>query len=616
MSLSREAQLASRDAPGGDFPAAVRRQLAKLLASRSFPANSRPAQFLSFVVEEALAGRTDGIKETSLAIQVFRRSSSFDPRIDSIVRVEAHHLRKRLRDYYASEGASDEIVFDLPVGSYVPSFVPRQSRLKPRRSWKSIAAVAVFLLGLAGAALWFLYANPPRRTVAVLPFKNLGGPENENLTLGLTEDLTTRLARLPQIRVTSRTSATEAQSRTGDIRQIGKLLSVGAVVEGSVWREAGRLRFNAQLIDTATGYHRWSEAFDRSAADPIQAEAEVTALIASAIARNLGADTPAAAAKAHTPHPEARRLFWEARHLRRQASTDSRAQATAVLERAVALDPAYLDAWAALASVSLTRTFHGEAPFDQTAAQTRAAASRTIELDPSNPDGLVALAQLEWLQDRNWSAAELRLRRAIELNPSSATARGWLATGLVTRGRFDEALRELSLASSISPISYVVSNDIATTLYCARRYDQAVRQARRTLEVNPQFTPARIVIGACHAAQRRYSDAMDEFQRVVEQGGRPLVLARLGNALARAGRREQALAILNEHLQASASREHTSVQTAMIHIGLGDSESALRHLEAAFAKHETDLNYVAVDPVFDPLRSDPRFLALNLRIGL
>jgi TolB-like protein/Tfp pilus assembly protein PilF len=613
--------IGSSSAAGEPSADLVRQELASLLSSRWFPGGSRSAQFLQFVVEEKLAGRMGAIKETSLALQLFHRKPSFDPRIDSVVRVEGHHVRRRLREYYASEGARSAVVVDLPVGSYVPVFRARQAaadsveagRPASRRRVAAASLAAVALAGVGWLGLHLARTGASDMSIAVLPFQSLGDPDSDALCQGLTEDVTTQLARQPQLRVAARTSA--SQIPASDVRQIGNRLSVRSVLEGSVRREGGRLRFTAQLIDATTGYHTWSEAFDRDAADAFAAEADVTGLIVAAVSRSL-TGSEAVRAAAHVPDPEARRLFWEARYARGQGGAEGRAKAAGLLEQAVRKDSAYVDAWAALASISLLRTFNQEGPFEELALKTRSAASKAVELDSGNTDGLVALAEMEWLQDRNWNAAERRLRLALELNPSSAPARGWLATGLVSRGRFDEALKELDRAAAINPLSYLVSNDRSTALYCARRWREAVRQARRTLEVNPKFFYARVVIGACQAGNGNLGEAVREFRQASADGGREAALARLGNALARAGQRPEALAILKEYQELVSKGENVAVQLAYVRVGLGDREGALDSLETAFTRRQTDLNYMAVDAVFDPLRGNPRFEALKRNLGL
>jgi tetratricopeptide (TPR) repeat protein len=307
-------------------------------------------------------------------------------------------------------------------------------------------------------------------------------------------------------------------------------------------------------------------------------------------------------------------LFWRARYLRRQGAQGTWQKAAELLEQAVRVDPRYAQAWSALASTQAARIFHTGAALDPLAAQARLAAEKTLALDPADPNALLALAQLEWIGARNWPAAERQFRLVVERNPGFAAGHGWFATALMARGRFDEALAELARASRLDPYSYLVSNDEATILYCARRYGQAIARARKTIEIEPQFIYARVVLGACESARGRYAEALREFQPVLERS-RLDVLGRMGHALARSGRRGEAEALLRE-LESEGAQGNSRVQAAFVRAGLGDSAGALDDLEAAFARRETDLNYLAVEPVLAPLHAEPRFQALRKRMGL
>ncbi len=611
--------------PGAEPPVElVRQQLGKILGSRRFSRTARHQQFLRFVVEETLEGRSAEIKETSVAIQVFGRKSTYDPAVDSIVRVEARNVRNRLREYYLEEGQDDEVVIELPVGGYVPVFRGRGRALAgpaeplAQRRYRRLIVSGVIAaeVGLLGLVAWYL-ANPrpTKNSVAVLPIQNLGGAEIESLCQGFTEDLTTELARLPQLHVTARTSAARFSGKGGDLREIARQLGVRHVLEGSIRKEGGRIRVTAQLIDARSGYHVWSESFDREAADALAAEAEVNRLIVTGVGRKLGIQDLSAASPTHLPPGEARELFWRARYLRRANDVEGWERAAALLGEAVRADPLYAQAWSALASVQSARAFHNMGRFDELAEQTRRAAARALELDARNPEAQLAYAQMEWLQERNWNAAERRFRFTLEQNPSFAPAHGWFATALLARGQFDEALDELARAVSLNPLPYVVSNDEATILYCARRYDKAIARARKTLQVNPRFAFARIIVGACESARGRNAEAIREFRAALEDMRDP-VLGRLGHALARSGQRDEAETLLKE-LEAGATESGSGrVQAAFVRIGLGDAKGALDLLEQAYPNHETDLNYIAVDPIFDTLRGEPRFAALKQKLGL
>ena len=562
-------------------------------------------------------------------MKVFSRGASFDSSGDSVVRVGALHLRNRLRDYYAASGCLDEVVIEVPKGSYLPVFrradggpagTPPGPSQHPGLPRKTMAA-AVGMLALLVATAWWLARATVHRTdpsIAVLPMANLGDPEMDRLCQAFTEDLTTELSRLPQLRVTARTSAGQFRAQNADVRDIGDRLGVANLLEGSVRKEGGALRFTVQLIDTRSRYHIWSEAYDRDAENVLAAEAEVTRLAATGAARRLGIADLSAFTPAHLASPEVRDLFWRARYLRAdKLHPEGWVQAVELLEQAVRGDPRYTEAWAALASLSANMAFHRIGEFDGRMARARSAAGRTIELDPRNPDAHLALAEIQWLQDHDWASAERSFRRVMDLNPSFAPGHGWFAIALLSRGRFDEAMGQLDTSVRLNPLPYVVSNDRATVYYVARRYDESIARCRQVLATDPRYWFAHIVIGNCLRAKGRYAEAIREY-RLLPKEDLDAATGNLGSVLALAGQREEATALLSKMLAVVPDSDEGNgwVRVSYIQIGLGDKAAALTSLENAYAHHETDANYIGVDPIFDPLRNEPRFQALLKKLGL
>jgi TolB-like protein/Tfp pilus assembly protein PilF len=613
-----------RQAQAGPIsPESIRRELEKALASPEFANAARLREFLLFLVEESLSG-AEAIKEVTVAMRVFHRTASFDSSGDSVVRVGALHLRNRLRDYYAGSGRLDEVVIEVPKGCYLPVFRRADAGAAGRSghaglSRRSMAAAAGILAVLLAGAWWLARATAHHTdpSIAVLPMANLGSPEMDGLCQGLTEDLTTELARLPQLRVIARTSAGQFRSQSGDVREIGGRLGVANVLEGSVRQEGSAIRFTAQLIDTRSRYHIWSEAYERDANDALAAEAEVTRLIAAGAAGRLGITDLSAFAPAHVPSAEARDLFWRARYLRAQkVNMEAWVRAAELLDQAVRSDPQYTEAWAALATLSANLAFHGAA-FEERMAKARDAAAKTIELDPRNPDAHLALAEIEWLQNHDWPAAERSFRRVIDLNPSFAPGHGWFAIALLSRGRFDQALAQLDTSVQLNPLPYVVSNDRAAILYVARRYDESIARCRQVLAIDPSFGWAHIVIGNCLRAKGRYAEAIREFRTLPEQD-RDAAAGYLGDALALAGQRDEAMALLRKMLSEANGPDEGNgwVHSSYIQVGLGEKAAALTSLENSYAHHETDVNYIGVDPIFDPLHGEPRFHELLKELGL
>lgn len=593
----------------------IRRQVERILASPEFANASRLREFLSFIVEEVLGGAS-AVKEVTVAMRIFNRRASFDSSGDSVVRVAALHLRKRLRDYYLESGQGDEIVIEIPKGSYVPVFARVDRESVPAtggrwRPWKMAAACAVILA--VAAAIWIAGASITRwdRSIAVLPMSDLGDPQTQALCQGLTEDLTTELARLHQLRVIARTSASQFPAHGTDVREVGKRLGVATVLEGSIRQQGSQMRFTAQLIETRSGTHVWSEAYDRDARDPLGAEAGVTRLIAAAAARHFGVSDPSAATPPHVPTAAAHELYWKARYLRSlKLNREGWEQADGFLQEAVRLDPQYLQAWSSLATLAANRAFHRLGPFESLTAEAKSAAARALELDPRNPEGQLALAEVKWIADHDWPTAEREFRRLVGLNPNLAAGHGWFATALWAHGHFDEALRELDQAVALDPLPYVVSNDRASILYCARRYNQSIARARQVLAIDPSFWPAHFDIGNCLLATGHYAEAIAEFRLVPDASGP------MGQALALTGQRAQALEILRS-LEAEAGQTGNGrVHSAYIQTALGDHAAALASLEDAYAQHETDVNFIGVDPRLDALRGEPRFRALLKKLGL
>lgn len=599
-------------------PDSVRSELAKVLASPRFASSERHRRLLRFIVEESLQGKEAEIKESVLAVEVFGRSPSFDPRTDSVVRSEARNLRARLNEYYLGEGSGDLVIIDLPKGSYVPAFRAAEPGPRHPSHWIRTLAVALALLASASTGAWWMLGSRPASrwrgrapTIAVLPFLNLAdGPAGDYAADGFVEDLTTGLAKVPALRVASRTSAFQFRHRNLDARDIGRQLGVAAVLEGSVRMQAGRLRVTAQLIDTASGYHLWSDSYEHEAAGTQEVETEIQRHVAAALGVR-----PAAVDRPHAPTPEAREAYWRGRFLLRdfRRHADSRRY----FEQAVTADPQFAEAFAALAFTRAIMAFHLESPVDETVAQAREAARRALALDQTIPEAYLALATVTYSYDHDWVASERAYRRALELNPSYASARRGFALPLMAQGRFEEAIQQIKLAEELDPVSVLSTNDRATNLYCARRYAEAIWVARGHLQMDPGFFPARLTLGTCEAAQGKLPEAIADLQKAAAQGGRAMmILGPLGNALARAGRLAEARAVLAEIESIQKAEGTAGVALALVHTGLGERKQAIECLRQAAAAHVTDTNFIGVDPMLDPLRKEPGFQALCALLAL
>lgn len=603
--------------PSGADAGAVRTQLARVLASSGFVSSSRLSALLTFLVEESLAGRAGELKESTVAVQVFGRRPDFDPRFDSIVRTQATQLRRRLREYYGADGAADPVIIEVPAGGYAPAFrAPAVAPERPKRSrgrmWAAAAAVAgLALLGAAAIVRWSGPSAGAPPSLAILPFQDFSGGEDAGyIADGLVEDLTTMMSRAPGLSVAARTSAFHFRGSTEDVRTIGRRLGVSAVLEGSVRRQGGQIKVTAQLIAADTGYHIWSNAYEGPVANLPTMQRD----IALAVARALGLNLARAPVYSHAPPPEAYDAYLRARFVR-GGVPQRREQSVPLFERALKLDPEFAAAWAALASTHAVMAFHQEGDAEAHSRAAHEAARKAMELDETIPETHVALATLAYSRERDWPSAERGFQRALELNPSYAYAHRGYAVGLISRGRFDEALAELDLARRLDPIADAASNERAVTLYCAGRYGEAIEAARRVLEMKPEFYFARIVMGDSLAQQGRSAEAVAKYEEAMAATGRvTYMLARIGYARAREGRREDARRLLEEIVRDPGPA--AQMDAARVNAGLGDYAEAVRRLELAEQGGASDVNFIAVEPVYQPLRREPAFRALVKRLGL
>lgn len=612
--------MADRATPEAPVPLEQAREaLARVLASQTLVSAPRLRQLLRFLGESVLCGRPDDLKEYVIGCEVFGRGDSFDPRLDSVVRVEVRSLRIKLQRYYSGEGCQDPVLLDLPKGRYVPCFryrAPEPPRTEiaavPRRGVRLRAGLAA--AGLLAAALaltgWLVTRAPAPASIAVLPFSSLDSDlESRLLAEGLVEELTVALSRVPGLQVAGRLSASRfdpARDEAGAI--VRRKLRVGWVLEGSLHRSGGRLRVAAHLTGGRDGRIVWSDVFEEDAADLLRVRNRMAQAIAAALRLPVGT-----APLSRDPGPEAFDAYLRGRYLRRRMTAEGMVQSVPWFEKAVQLEPGFTAAHAALADSYCMMAFHGLAPREPAAERARREARTAIDLDPRDARAHGALAWLAFTHDRNGPAAEQEFRRSIELDPNWASVREWFAFALAAQARFDEAVTETRKAAELEPLSFLTSNDAAGVLYFARRYEAAMQDARRALELDPHATQSHLLLGACLRAQGRPAEAAAELRLTLGPGAPPPEVAgRLGEACARSGNRAEALRWLKFLLR---EPPHCT-EAAYIELGLGDPEKALALLNQACDRNEGSSLFLRVEPLADPLRADARFATLLRRVGL
>ena len=570
-------------------------ELDRVLASTTFRQVGRLKRFLSFVVLETLYGRGDQLKEYVIGVQVFDKDSSFDPRADPIVRVQARRLRARLGRYYREEGGSDPIVIELPKGGYTPVFKTREPASPGRRSIST---------ALAG-----------QNTIAVLPFADHSGSRGlEYFCRGLREELIHRLATLEGLRVL----AVPVAEQPADGHPSDQGAHAAMVLTGGVRTSATRLRTTIHLIDNATASYLWSESIDADAADVLAAqEAVAEAVVRKLEPRLLDAGHRRGTRRA-TENLAARNLYLQGRYHLNQRTDEGLHKALDFFEKAIIEDAQFALAHSGLADAHGLLAHYGVR--QPALAWTRAASSAAtaVMLDGNSAEAHTSLAHVRATQDWDWHAAEREFQLAIELDRSYATAHHWYAMScLVPMGRLEEALEEMTLAQSLDPVSSIVARDLAVILAYRRDYEAALEQCDHTIELNPHFSPAYWALGIIQEQRKDLDEAVAAFQRAIDLSPQsPRMHAALGRTHALSGKRALALAALRK-LDAMAKHRYVSpFEFAAIRFALGQTDRGFRWLNKACEHRAFDVLALNVDPRFEPLKDDSRFRGVLRQIGL
>ena len=587
----------------------------RIEASSGFARAGRLVRFLRFVVNETLAGRGKQIKEYSIAIGVFGRPSSYDPQVDSLVRVQASLLRTRLSEYYSGEGSAETIRIEIPKGGYEPVIRRTTATAAPplpkdrRRLVAMTVSAAILFVGLC---VWLLTgartfrSNPDvSASVAVLPFEDLS-PSGDQAYLcdGIAVELIHALSRVPGLRVVARTSAFQYKGKLGDVRRIGKELGVRSVVEGSVRHEGSTLRVTAQLINTADGYHAWGAAYDRRVDDLFAVEKEIAQAIADSLRpHHLGVP----AEQEITPNPEAYRLYLTGVYWRSTPSPENLRKAINEFRNAIAADPRYAAAQAALAEAYEKLYYTETVPLEETAALAKAAAAKAVALDErlSQAHEAAAIARLiDW----DLSGAEREFHRALQLDPADVRTRySYAQLCLNPAGRHQEAVEQLRYARSLDPVARYLITELGSTYLMNGQFAAAREQFQKSLELNPKALGTRTNLAATDAAQGRYAEAVARLEAVNAEGpGDPWIMGHLGYAYAKAGRTVEARRIL---ATLTGAHPAAALHIAAVHAGLGETNQALDCLDRGLTAHSPSMLWLKTDFRFAGLRSEPRYVA-------
>jgi TolB-like protein/Tfp pilus assembly protein PilF len=524
-------------------------------------------------------------------------------------------FRDEIDAWRAARSARPE---ETPAAISPPGLAPRPPG---RRRSVRVAALGVATVVIAGIAVggWLTVRKraesspyPEIRSVVVLPLDNLSAdPGQEFFAAGLTEEITARLAQLTRLRVVSRTSAVSLKDRKLPMSAIARELEIDAVVEGSVRREAGRVRISIQLIHAATDKHLWARDFEREAGASWPLQIDVAEAVANAIRvqatpqerARLAAGQPVSAA-AHEEFMLGRYLLWK-------FIEEDRVRAIEHFNRAIALQPDYAAPYAALAHAWWMRGVLGTLSLREVATPAREAALAALARDEGNVEAHAALAYVQGMFDWDWDRAEATIQRAVTLEPNNLDARYVHSLLLMAQGRLVAAVTEIDAAARLDPLSAQVHSTYGRVLYRAHRFEDARIRLDRSLELEPRNAMTHGRLAEVFEQLGRYEDAMAQVDRMEALSGRSAArsLGVRARILARAGRTAEARRLLAQAPPETPNR-------AEVLAALGDHDAAFRSLFRALDERESWLLFIKSDPIFEGLHRDPRWASVLRRMNL
>ena len=480
------------------------------------------------------------------------------------------------------------------------------------------SVVAVLVIAAASYAYYVTHkASAGISSIAVMPFVNEGGnPDVEYLSDGMTETLISSLSQLPNLSVKARSSVFRYKGKDTNAQTIGKELNVQAILNGRVIQRSDQLDLNVELVDAATENVLWSHQYNRKQSDLVALQSEIARDVSGKLKSQLSSAEVAKVEKNYTSNTEAYQLYLKGKFYWNKRTGESLKQAVDFYQQAIEKDPSFALAYSGLAETYVLFSSYDVASGADSMPQAKAAALRALAIDESLAEAHTALGF--YLSNYEWDrvGSEKEYRRAIELKPNYATAHHWFGADLANVKRFDDSLTELQHAEELDPLSPIIGTNFGDTLLLARRFDEAIAQYKRTLTSNPNFVYAHLALGRAYGSKGMYPEAIAETRRAIELDFGSSAKGYLGLWLAKSGKRDEALKLLDE-LKQEATKNYIQGDTiALIYIGLGDKAEALNWLEKHMLSHAETASSYAVSPQLDELRSEPRFKDMLKRMNL
>jgi eukaryotic-like serine/threonine-protein kinase len=481
-----------------------------------------------------------------------------------------------------------------------------------------LGLVVLILLGFGIVVLL-----PARNTkteidsIAVLPFANVGGnADTEYLSDGLTESLINNLSQLRNLNVKSRSSVIRYKNKDVEPQLVGKELGVQAVLLGRMSQRGDDLTLNLELVEARTGNQIWGEQYNRKLSDLVVVQSEITRDVLEKLRQRLTSTEQQRVTKNYTANAEAYQLYLQGRFYWNKRTAESYQKAIDYFRQAIAKDPNYALAYTGLADCYSFLSSQGIRSPQDVFPLAKDAATKAIEIDNSLSEAHTSLAYVKLYYDWDWAEAEREYKRAIELNPNYATPHHGYAYLLISSGRTEEAIAEIRKAEAIDPLSVLFQTDHGEYYFFARRPDEAIAQLQKAIDMDPSFVRAHFLMGRALIQKGRCDDGINEAIKAEKMGPEGEQLGWRAQEYAACGRRAEAQKLMNALLDLSKNHYVSPHWFAAVQAGLGNKDEAFKWLDQSLDLRFGPMIYLKVNPIWDPLRSDPRFADRLRRVGL
>jgi len=498
----------------------------------------------------------------------------------------------------------------------------RKLKHETNRNRKVFAFAALVLLIAVGAAVYFWQAqtksvSSPIKTVAVLPFKPLVAENrDEALEIGMTDTLISRLGNNREIIVRPLSSVRKFGNLEQDANSAGRELGVDAILDGSIQRWGDKIRVNIRLVKVFDGTLLWTGTFDEKFTDIFIVQDAISTKVAAALALKLSGDEKMRLTRRYTENVEAYGLYLRGRFHIFKLTPPEMNKGISYFQQAIAIDPNYALAYAGIADAYRSLALGGEMLPTEFLPKAKAAAQKAIEIDEALSEAHTALGMTIFWYDWDWNEAENQFRRALELNPNSAEAHLFYAHLLSNTGRHAEALFEIKLARELDPLFPFANALEGQFLIHAGQTDEALARLQKTVELEPNFWMPYLFASSAYIEKEMYAEAIAEARRARKLSSVQTTAISLdGYALAKSGRRDEARAVLNELLKLSTARFVPPNHIALVYKGLGEQDETFAWLERGFQQRDPKMTFLKVDPKWNNLRSEPRFVDLMRRMN-